>query len=70
MMNMRNKMAPNINLKLKEKKTRWDFLSTFLPPPELSFENGNIFKIEQLPEASPDYEYVAKSFLETFGGIP
>lgn len=69
MMNMKNRVAENIILKLKEKKTRWDFLSTFHPPNELSFENGNIFKIEQMPENSPDYEFIAKQFLETFGGI-
>ena len=55
-------------LKNKEKTTRWDFLSTFKPPEDLSIENGNICRVEKLSENSPDYEYCSQLFLSTYGG--
>ena len=55
---------------IKETKTRWDFLSTLKPPEDLSIETGNIWRIEQLSEGTPDYDHVSKLFLTTFNGIP
>ena len=60
---------PKVTLKVKEKCTRWDFLSTFKPPQDLSIESGQIFKIERLLESSPDYDHVSKQFLTTFNGV-
>jgi hypothetical protein len=40
------------------------------PPEELSIESGKIWSMEILPEASPDYEYVSKLFLNSINGIP
>ena len=68
--NMANRNQPDIKFKLKEAKTRWDFLSTFKPPEDLSIETGNIWKIETLSEGNPDYDHVSKLFLTTFNGIP
>ena len=67
MLNMAQRDAPQIELKLREKITRWDFLSTFKPPEDLSIESGNIYRTEKLAENSPDYEHVSKAFLSTFG---
>ncbi len=60
--------AGEIRLKNKEKTTRWDFLSTFKPPENLSIETGRIFQVEKLSENSPDFEYCSRLFLTTFGG--
>jgi hypothetical protein len=49
---------------------RWDAVTTFKPPPELSIENGNIFKIEKLDETSPEYILLAEQFLGTLQGPP
>jgi hypothetical protein len=68
-MDMSDQAHGKTYIKSKEKRTKWDFLSTFVPPEELSIENGNIWKIERLLESSPDYEHVAKMFLDTFNGI-
>lgn len=68
MLNMAQRDAPQIELKLREKITRWDFLSTFKPPENLSIESGQIYRTERLAENSPDYEHVSKAFLSTFGG--
>ena len=54
---------------MKETTTKWDFLSTFKPPEELSIESGKIYHSERINEGSPDYDYVSKLFLSTFGGI-
>jgi hypothetical protein len=43
LINMHDRQIPDIRLKLKEKKTRWDFLSCLKPPAALSIESGNIF---------------------------
>jgi hypothetical protein len=53
---------------LKEKKSTWDFLSTFRPPEDLSIETGNIWRKENLSEAAPDYEHVSKLFMTTYNG--
>jgi hypothetical protein len=53
---------------MKQTITRWDFLSTFTPPADLSIESGNIYRTEKLSENSPDYEFVSKAFLSTFNG--
>jgi hypothetical protein len=42
---MHDRQIQDIRLKLKEKKTRWDFLSCLKPPEALSIENGNIYQI-------------------------
>jgi len=67
---MSNNQRKSVTLKLKEKQTRWDFLSPFKPPAELAIEKGKIFKIEPLNQSSPDYEYVSKLFMSTLGGPP
>ncbi len=56
---MHDRDLPDLKLKIKEKKTRWDFISCLKPPESLSIENGNIYQIVPLSEASPDYEYVS-----------
>jgi hypothetical protein len=70
LINMSNNQRKSVTLKLKEKQTRWDFLSPFKPPVELAIEKGYIFKIEPLNQSSPDYEYVSKLFVSTLGGPP
>lgn len=57
-----------IIVKKKEVISRWDYIATFKPPAYLSIENGNIFSIETLSEASPDFEFVSKKFKSTFLG--
>ena len=59
---------PKIQMKYKDKLTRWDFLSTFVPPEDISIENGIIYKLEKLAENCPDYEFIAKQFIDTLGG--
>ena len=66
---MENLAAKPMHLKSKVTTTKWDFLSTFKPPENLSIESGNIFHIEKLNESSPDFEHVSKMFLNTFNGI-
>jgi hypothetical protein len=68
LINMHDRQIPDIRLKLKEKKTRWDFLSCLKPPAALSIESGNIFTVDNLSAASPDYEYVSNMFMSTFNG--
>lgn len=65
---MHDRDLPDLKLKIKEKKTRWDFLSCLKPPEALSIESGNIYQIVTLNEASPDYEYVSQMFMNTFNG--
>lgn len=43
-------------------------MSTFVPPEDISIETGIIYKLEKLAENCPDYEFIAKQFLETLGG--
>ncbi len=47
--NMADRSVKDLKFKLKESKTRWDFLSTLKPPENLSIESGNIFRIDHLP---------------------
>lgn len=70
MINMDSKNKEEVRLKMKETKTHWDYLSTFLPPEELSIEHGKIWQIEKLNEGSPDYDHVSKLFISTINGIP
>jgi hypothetical protein len=42
---MADRKAKDVKFKLKEAKTRWDFLSTLKPPEDLSIETGNIWRI-------------------------
>ena len=58
LINMHDRQIPDIRLKLKEKKVRWDFLTCLKPPEALSIESGTIYQIEDLSAVSPDYEYV------------
>ena len=57
-----------IALKRKESVVRWDFLSSFKPPPHLSLESGNIFEAKQIYPGSADYDFVAQHFTSTFRG--
>ncbi len=65
---MANRDEQDLRFKLKEKKTLWDFLTTLKPPEDLSIESGNIYRLVQVAEASPDYEHISKYFISTFGG--
>lgn len=58
-----------VNLKYKDKLTRWDFLSTFVPPEDISIESSVIYKLERLAENCPDYEFIAKQFIDTLNGM-
>ena len=53
----------------KETIKRWDYISTFKPPANLSIENGRIFKVDKLNEGAHEYSYVTDLFLSTWGGI-
>ena len=68
MINVQDRLKPDIKLKLKEVKTQWDFLSCFKPPENLSIENGNIYQIAALNETSPEYVYVSNLFMNTVNG--
>ena len=70
LVNMDSNNKEEVRLKMKETKTHWDYLSTFLPPEELSIEQGKIWQIEKLNEGSPDYDHVSKLFMSTINGIP
>jgi hypothetical protein len=70
LVNMESNNKEEVRLKMKETKTHWDYLSTFLPPEELSIEHGKIWQIEKLNEGSPDYDHVSKLFMSTINGIP
>ena len=67
---MAKRNEQDIKFRLKETKTRWDYLSTLKPPEDLSIETGNIWRMENLPEGTPDYDFISKLFLSTINGIP
>lgn len=54
----------------KETVKRWDAVTTFKPPPELSIESGNIVKVIELNVNSEEYQLLAQQFLSTTNGVP
>lgn len=52
----------------KQTTKRWDAVTSFRPPPELSIESGRICKVEKLDPNSAEYQLLAEQFLSTSNG--
>jgi hypothetical protein len=46
----------------------WDFFQCFKPPKDLGYDNGVLYKVEDLDPTSLEYRYVAFKFLKTRKG--
>ena len=57
-----------LDLQMSETVTRWDYISSFKPPPRLSIESGVIYCKEEIFAGDVEYDHVSSKFLSTFSG--